>query len=249
MPSILHKLRKVVLTLSPKIGSGICAIQIVPTLRLRVNADRYGIRLFAHIEKTNKQSLAVRCPVLAKQTKTLKGYQCEVGFRHENHSYYFNSAILDKLEDDVILMTLPQKINETQRREDVRLFSGIKVELEEIDGTYYNQNILKLESKDVSAGGMRLHCPITHAAEPVKIYTPDTYETLGSELSIRFTLPGNTHTYRTKAEVTWIQRVEKEHEIGIRYEELPHTEQQAIVQYIYREQIREKKLKERRVKI
>jgi c-di-GMP-binding flagellar brake protein YcgR len=238
MLSMLTRLDKVVITLKIRGKNNACVVKIGPEHALSVLGDRYGIRFMGLVAGVHDDFVELKCDALSKQADRLHGYQVEVSFNFKDGSYYFNSAIMGHSEKGNLLITAPPQINRTQRRNDVRLFQRVPVTITRIDGRATANDGVSfpvLAAKDVSAGGVRLESSSAVLADA------SSGEAKDSGLTVEFTLPRSNRIITAETEVMWITRVGNQHELGVRFTDIPKLDQQFIVQYIYLEQIREKK--------
>lgn len=156
-----------------------------------------------------------------------RGDRVTVQFTGENECFAFNTTVISRREDRILLygLAFPEEIKRIQRRRDVRLCVMLDIQYAEVPEGDAAPVFKPGQALDLSAGGMRLVCE--------KEYPP------GTVLLVKFRLPlrGGFFETVTKAEVVRTEPVALEkkrlYHSGVKFLDMPQNHRDKIFSYIF----------------
>ncbi|RHB51077.1 PilZ domain-containing protein [Exiguobacterium sp. AM39-5BH] len=211
-------------------------LKVGQELRVEVEGRKEGKTKIAAI---NDQIVWIESP---SETDTLKTFFLHEEesmrvyfFKGEEQLYAFDTVISKRLSDAQLTLRyafkLPdeKKIKRVQRREYLRVPEMIQVTVSAEDGHSFPS--FETTSLDVSAGGMRI---IANRA-PVAV---------DDAIIVSFHIDderGVPQTFRVKSRLVRIYEQTMKQELSLRFEELPHRDQETILRYCFRAQLEARK--------
>jgi len=163
-------------------------------------------------------------------------------FSQKEKFYYFKVEVIKILENGEFIIKMPEAYNQDQRRSHVRAYHSLEVGItnvnmdavEDLDGSR-----LTLDSKDLSATGLKLTSPIKELiVKNLKMVETEKNAPL-PRIGMEFTLEKTT--FQISGEVVWAHRLGTNFEHGIRFLDANLAAQDAIMKFVFEQELAHRK--------